>query len=194
LVEQCIGAGEIAISDHRGSQPDLIVLSDAASDCRVGGILAGKAGVMYCHIGTGQTLLEPLRDVIRQTQIPIQTFLPTHMERSEALIEDGAKWVKEGRSLHGHTSPPPPSSSFLSLSLSLSLSCPISLSLPSNLSLTRHHLSGGYVDFTCRSLKARLALKTFLKEGVPLERVMVSSDSYGSLPTFDEDGWVKGWS
>lgn len=107
LIEQCIGAGEIAISDHRGTQPDINVLSDAAADCRVGGILSGKAGVMYCHIGTGSSLLGPLWNVVKQTQVPIQTFLPTHMERSEALIEDGAKWVREG----------------------------------------------GYVDFTCRTLK-----------------------------------------
>lgn len=142
LIEQCIGAGEIAISDHRGSQPDLNTITDAASDCRVGGILAGKAGVMYCHIGTGPTLLGPLWQVVNESQVPIQTFLPTHMERSEALIEDGAKWVK----------------------------------------------AGGYIDFTCRTLKARLALKRLDQDGVPLERVMVSSDSYGSLPTFDDEG------
>ena len=142
LIEQCIGAGEIAISDHRGSQPDLSTLTDAASDCRVGGILAGKAGVMYCHIGTAPTLLGPLWDVVNNSQIPIQTFLPTHMERSEALIEDGVKWVK----------------------------------------------AGGYLDFTCRTLKARLGLKKMDQEGVNMEHVMVSSDSYGSLPTFDEEG------
>ncbi len=107
LIEQCIGAGAIAISDHYGSQPDLGVISDAASDCRVGGILAGKAGVMYCHIGNGPDLLGPLWRVVKETQVPIQTFLPTHMERSEALINDGANWVK----------------------------------------------AGGYVDFTCRTLK-----------------------------------------
>jgi len=37
-------------------------------------------------------------------------------------------------------------------------------------------------------MQCRLALQKFDQEGVPLERVMVSSDSYGSLPTFDEDG------
>ena len=47
---------------------------------------------------------------------------------------------------------------------------------------------GGYLDFTCRSLKARLALKKFDQEAVLMDRVMVSSDSYGSLPTFDEEG------
>jgi beta-aspartyl-dipeptidase (metallo-type) len=61
---------------------------------RVGGILSGKAGVMYCHMGTGSDLLAPLWQAVKETQVPISTFLPTHMERSEALIEDGAKWVK----------------------------------------------------------------------------------------------------
>jgi beta-aspartyl-dipeptidase (metallo-type) len=119
LIEQCIGAGEIAISDHRGTQPDTGTISDAAAECRVGGILSGKAGVMYCHIGTGSSLLGPLWNVVKETQVPIQTFLPTHMERSEALINDGAKWVKEG----------------------------------------------GYVDFTCRTLK----VFTFVSQRVMLQ-------------------------
>jgi len=37
-------------------------------------------------------------------------------------------------------------------------------------------------------MQCRLALKKFDLEGIPLERVMVSSESYGSIPTFDEDG------
>eukprot|EP00961_Rhodomonas_salina_P087754 1180361-Rhodomonas_salina.1 len=142
LIEPCIGAGECAISDHRGSQPDTNTIAQAAADCRVGGMLAGKAGVMYCHMGPGTGYLTPLWKVVRETEIPMQTFLPTHMERSEELIADGAKWCNEG----------------------------------------------GYIDLTCRTVKAQLALVKYLAEGVPMDHVMVSSDSYGSLPTYDEEG------
>ncbi len=34
-----------------------------AAECRVGGMLAGKAGLLYCHVGTGPGMLEPLREV-----------------------------------------------------------------------------------------------------------------------------------
>ncbi len=63
LIEGCIGAGECAISDHRGSQADTRLIAETAAECRVGGMLAGKAGVMYCHMGPGPGLLEPLRKV-----------------------------------------------------------------------------------------------------------------------------------
>ncbi|EKX41719.1 hypothetical protein GUITHDRAFT_74499 [Guillardia theta CCMP2712] len=142
LLEQCIGVGECAISDHRGSQPSSERILDVASDCRVGGLLSGKAGVMYCHMGFGDGLLQPLWKAMKESDIPITTFLPTHMERSEALIEDGARWIRKG----------------------------------------------GYVDFTCRTVKARLALRKYHQEGLPMDHVMVSSDSYGSLPSFDDDG------
>ncbi len=87
---------------------------------------------MFCHIGNGPDLLGPLWKVVKETQIPIQTFLPTHMERSEALINDGVNWVKAGgyvdfscRTLK--VSPPPSVCVFLSLSLSFSLSLYLSL-------------------------------------------------------------------
>lgn len=51
---------------------------------RVGGMLSGKAGLVYCHMGTGGSRLQPLRDAlaVNGSDLPITQFLPTHMSRS----------------------------------------------------------------------------------------------------------------
>ena len=95
-VEQCIGVGEIAVSDHRGSQPTREELVKVASQARVAGMLSGKCGLVHVHVGPGRELLAPLWDVVNHTDIPITTFQPTHMDRTEELIADGAKWLEAG--------------------------------------------------------------------------------------------------
>lgn len=42
LIDLIIGAGEIAISDHRSSQPTVKELTRIASQARIGGMLSGK--------------------------------------------------------------------------------------------------------------------------------------------------------
>lgn len=74
LIEQCIGIGEIAIADHRGSQPTVQDLEVLGSECRIGGMLAGKAGVVHCHMGTGASRLEELRQAVKQSDLPITVF------------------------------------------------------------------------------------------------------------------------
>jgi hypothetical protein len=64
LIESCIGVGEVAVSDHRGSVPTPHDLAVLASEARVGGMLGGKAGLVHCHMGPGKALLGPLRDAI----------------------------------------------------------------------------------------------------------------------------------
>lgn len=47
---------------------------------------------------------------------------------------------------------------------------------------------GGYVDFTYRGESTCDVLNYALKQGVPVERITVSSDGHGSYPVFDEKG------
>lgn len=70
-VEQIIGAGEIAVSDHRGSQPTRQELARLAAQCRVAGMLSNKCGLVHVHMGPGKDLLAPLWDVVNNTDIPI---------------------------------------------------------------------------------------------------------------------------
>nr|WP_287148600.1 hypothetical protein [Halomonas sp.] len=46
-IPEFIGVGEVAISDHRGSQPTTQELTRLASDSRTAGLLAGKSGIVF---------------------------------------------------------------------------------------------------------------------------------------------------
>jgi len=96
LIDKVIGAGEIAISDHRSSQPTLEELLRIVADARVGGILSGKAGVVNFHLGDGSRMLEFLYEIVDRTEIPITQFLPTHINRNMKLLEEAIKWVEKG--------------------------------------------------------------------------------------------------
>eukprot|EP00043_Microstomoeca_roanoka_P020483 m.250105 g.250105 ORF g.250105 m.250105 type:complete len:1262 (-) comp17172_c3_seq3:208-3993(-) len=96
LIEQCIGVGEIAIGDHRGSQPTVHDLEVLGSECRVGGMLANKAGVVHLHMGKNPGGLPLLRAAVMSSALPITAFYPTHMSRNRELVDEGARWIKEG--------------------------------------------------------------------------------------------------
>lgn len=94
LIDKIIGTGEIAISDHRSSQPTREEFAKIVADTRVGGILSGKAGVVNIHMGDGRRKLSYLRYVLEETEIPPTNMLPTHINRSTALMQDGIDYAK----------------------------------------------------------------------------------------------------
>jgi len=96
LIEKVIGAGEIAISDHRSSQPTFEEFARLAADCRVGGMLGGKAGVLHCHMGDGSRKLEMFFRLIRETEIPPTQVIPTHTNRNRKLFEESIEFIHQG--------------------------------------------------------------------------------------------------
>ena len=96
LIDKVIGVGEVAISDHRSSQPTLDELKRLAADARIGGMLSGKAGVVNVHVGDGPTMLEPLTNVVKTSEIPITQFLPTHINRNSKLLHSSIEWLSMG--------------------------------------------------------------------------------------------------
>ncbi|MCI0183086.1 MAG: beta-aspartyl-peptidase [Acidibacillus sp.] len=96
LIEKVIGVGEIAISDSRSSHPSDRDLAELASEARVGGLLAGKAGVLHLHLGDDDTKLQLLFDVLKQTELPKSTFTPTHLNRNPDLLKDAIRYGKQG--------------------------------------------------------------------------------------------------
>lgn len=94
LIDKVVGCGEIAISDHRSSQPTAEEFERIVADTRVGGILSGKAGLVNIHMGDGPRQIEYLRQVVEKTEIPPQNMLPTHMNRKKSLFEDGVDYAK----------------------------------------------------------------------------------------------------
>lgn len=95
-IDKIIGIGEIAISDHRSSQPSFNEFCKAVSDARVGGMLSGKAGIINIHLGDGVRKLELLLKAVEETEIPITQFLPTHINRNEELFEECIEYAKRG--------------------------------------------------------------------------------------------------
>jgi beta-aspartyl-dipeptidase (metallo-type) len=155
LIDKIIGAGEIAISDHRSSQPTFADFARLAAECRVGGMLGGKAGILHCHLGDGKRKLEMLFQLIKKTEIPISQIIPTHVNRNPDLLKDAVEFMR----------------------------------------------LGGYVDLTAEfdpeskagtGISIAEAVQLMLTEKVSLTQVTVSSDSNGSLPTFNSQGILTG--
>ncbi len=95
-VDKIIGIGEIALSDHRSSQPTFDEFVKAVADARVGGMLSGKAGIINVHLGDGKRQIEMLIKTVVETEIPITQFLPTHINRSKDLFEKCVEYAKNG--------------------------------------------------------------------------------------------------
>lgn len=106
-IPEFIGVGEVAISDHRGSQPTTQELTRLASDARTAGLLAGKSGIVFIHTGDADTHLEPLRNVAKHSAIPLSQFYPTHINRTAELFEDGLRFAREGGFIDFTTSTTP---------------------------------------------------------------------------------------
>ncbi|WP_430604413.1 beta-aspartyl peptidase [Enterococcus sp. DIV1368b] len=95
-IDKIIGIGEIAVSDHRSSQPTFDEFARAVADARVGGMLSGKAGIMNVHLGGGSRKLELLNRVVEETEIPITQFYPTHANRTTELLVACIEFAKKG--------------------------------------------------------------------------------------------------
>jgi beta-aspartyl-dipeptidase (metallo-type) len=96
MIDEVVGIGEIAVSDQRGSHPGLRGLAELAGEARVGGLLGGKAGVLHLHVGDGPGGLKPLFRLVRQADVPRDTLVPTHLNRSAALLGQALEWVRRG--------------------------------------------------------------------------------------------------
>ena len=86
LIDKIIGVGEIAIADHRSSQPTVEELAKIASAARIGGMLSGKSGIVNIHVGDSYDHLQLIEQVVETTDIPIKQFYPTHVNRNPAFI------------------------------------------------------------------------------------------------------------
>ena len=93
-IPEVLGVGEIAISDHRSSQPTQDEIARLVADARVGAMLAGKRGICHFHLGDGRRGLELLRRLLSETEIPASQVIPTHVNRNRHLLEDAADYAK----------------------------------------------------------------------------------------------------
>ncbi len=95
-IDRIIGVGEIAISDHRSSQPTLDELLRIASDAHVAGMMTGKAGIVHPHMGDGERGLELVRLALEKSEIPARVFNPTHINRRRELFDEALEIAERG--------------------------------------------------------------------------------------------------
>ena len=94
-IDCVIGLGELAISDHRSSQPTFDELARLASEVHVAGLLSRKAGVLHLHLGDGERGLSLVRRLLAETELPPRLFHPTHVNRRKALFEEACALSRE---------------------------------------------------------------------------------------------------
>lgn len=95
-LEPVIGVGEVALSDHRSSQPTRDEILRLASEAYVAGLMTGKAGIVHFHLGDGERRLSMIRDCLEQSEIPSRVFNPTHVNRNKALFEEACELTARG--------------------------------------------------------------------------------------------------
>lgn len=147
FIDPVIGVGELAISDHRSSQPTLNELLRIASEAHVAGLMSGKAGIVHLHLGDGKRGLQLVRAALEESEIPARVFNPTHVNRQRWLFDEACELAEQG--------------------------C--------------------YIDVTAfpadaQSWSAAESIKLYLQRKLPGDKLTVSSDGGGCLPSFDANG------
>jgi beta-aspartyl-dipeptidase (metallo-type) len=96
MIDNVIGFGELAISDKRCSEPALNELARMVSQAIAGGMIGGKAGVTHFHIGPGKKRLSLLRQMLEEHETPPQYLYPTHINRTEELMDEAIEFAGLG--------------------------------------------------------------------------------------------------
>ena len=96
LIEEIIGVGEVAISDHRSSVPINTELTRIVAHARVAGMIGGKAGIVNMHMGDARDPFRPIHDVVANSEMGYRQFIPTHCNRNDYIFEDAKEYGKIG--------------------------------------------------------------------------------------------------
>ncbi len=96
FLDPVIGVGELAISDHRSSQPTFAEFLRIASDAHVAGLIAGKAGIVHLHLGDGERGCDLIRRALSDSELPARVFNPTHVNRTKSLFDEALALASSG--------------------------------------------------------------------------------------------------
>lgn len=183
LIEEVIGIGEIAISDHRGSNPTFDEFTRVVADARTAGMLSGKSGLVNIHVGSGNDGLKYVFDMIEKTEIPATQVMPTHMARNERLVGEAILLCNKGGYVDFTTSTSSDPSKDDDLACSKVLKRllnegispeQISFSSDGQGSLPKFNASGEYIGMgigTCKSLYDTVK-ECIIEEGIEIEKAL----------------------
>jgi len=203
IIDKVVGAGEIAISDHRSSQPTFDEFARLAAECRVGGMLGGKAGILHCHLGDGARRLEMFFRLINETEIPPTQIIPTHCNRNLELLNEAIEFTHQGGyiDLTANLSPEPNADEGLSIAESikhcLKKNVPltrISVSSDANGSLPVFDKKGRLTGLTVASQKSLLNNFHYLLKNKILrieEAIRIFSTNAADFYKFNQKGEIK---
>ncbi|MEI7596093.1 MAG: beta-aspartyl-peptidase [Bacteroidota bacterium] len=97
IIEEVIGVGEIALSDHRSSYPNTDELIRLAEHSRVGAMLGGKSGIVNIHLGDEENSpFQPMYDACEKTMLKLNQFMPTHCNRNDYTLEFAKEFGRRG--------------------------------------------------------------------------------------------------
>jgi len=96
LIDKVVGVGELAIADPLSTQPTLDELAKVAAECRLGGLIGNKAGILHIHAGTDGSNLEMIYRLVETKGIPAAQIIPTHINYSAGLLEDSVRFIEGG--------------------------------------------------------------------------------------------------
>jgi beta-aspartyl-dipeptidase (metallo-type) len=92
----CVIGCKIAISDIRSSYPSALELLRLLRNVRVGGMLAGKKGILHLHLGALSSKMDLLFEIIENYEFPIDHISPTHVGRTKELFDQAITFAKMG--------------------------------------------------------------------------------------------------
>lgn len=95
FIDKVLGC-KVAISDERSSYPSPTELLRHLQQVRVGGLVAGKKGILHIHLGGKNSKMDILLDLVKKYEFPIQHISPTHVGRTEALFNQSLEFAKLG--------------------------------------------------------------------------------------------------
>ena len=95
-IDRIVAVGELAISDHRSSQPTFDEIIRIAAQAHTAGMMTGKAGLVHFHLGDGERGLKLIRQALNETELPPRTFHPTHVNRNPSLWQEAKSIVEQG--------------------------------------------------------------------------------------------------
>lgn len=206
IIDKVIGAGEIAISDHRSSQPSTEDLQKLSAQARVGGILSNKAGVVDVHFGDGKTGFKTLFDIVKNSEIPPTQFIPTHINRNPQLFEESFLWAKNGGYIDITSGVSPESGSSKAIKPSKAVKMALENGVPLENILMSSDGNGSIPNFDDNGNIQGLGVASLnslwsetkdmvLQEGIKLEdAIKIISSNVAKALKFMDKGHIKEWS
>jgi len=90
---------KIAIAEKTAPPLTDFQLAHLAHAAVIGGGIAGKRSVLHAHIGDREEGLQPLWDTARDTGLPMDRFVATHVNRNSGLWEQAKAFAAAGGSV-----------------------------------------------------------------------------------------------